>query len=214
MGCPNIFAAADSPLPPGPEGVESHWARIRGLEQPAPGSVLLVLDEVQKVRGWSEVVKRLWDEDRRAKRRIHVLLLGSSALLLTKGLAESLTGRFFLHRCPHWTWPECEQAFGLSLEQWLYFGGPGGRSRSGSGNRIGSVLSRMRSSRRSCPATFFRSMRSRNPRSCVTFSPSRPHAPRRSFHTIKCSDGFRTRETRRPLPITSRSWKPHSWSRD
>lgn len=49
------------------------------------------------------------------------LLLGSSAL--HRGLTDSLAGRFFLHRCTHWPWPECRQAFGWTLEQWIYFGG-------------------------------------------------------------------------------------------
>jgi predicted AAA+ superfamily ATPase len=39
------------------------------------------------------------------------------------GLSESLTGRFFLHRCAHWEYPECRTAFGWSLEQGLFFGG-------------------------------------------------------------------------------------------
>jgi predicted AAA+ superfamily ATPase len=65
----------------------------------------------------------LWDEDRAARRALRVLLLGSSALLLAEGTAESLAGRFFLHRCTHWTWRECETQFGFSLPQWLTFGG-------------------------------------------------------------------------------------------
>lgn len=114
-------AAADLPLPPGPEWVENQWqlARQDSLTSPA----LLVLDEVQKVRGWSEVVKRLWDEDRRSGKDLSVVILGSSALLLTHGATESLAGRFFLHRCSHWTWPEMHRAFGWDLDRWLYFGG-------------------------------------------------------------------------------------------
>jgi hypothetical protein len=46
---------------------------------------------------------------------------------MQEGLTESLAGRFFLHRCAHWGFPECRDAFGWSLDQWLYFGGyPGG----------------------------------------------------------------------------------------
>ena len=52
-----------------------------------------------------------------------MVLLGSSALQLHQGMTESLAGRYFLHRCMHWTWPECEKAFGWSLEDWLVFGG-------------------------------------------------------------------------------------------
>jgi uncharacterized protein len=123
LGNPHVFAAADTPLPPGPEWIETQWARARTLLKEKTQSVVLVLDEVQKVRGWSEQVKRLWDEDRRRKSGLHVLLLGSSSLLLQHGLSESLAGRFFLHRCPHWSWPECRQAFGWDLDRWLYFGG-------------------------------------------------------------------------------------------
>jgi len=50
-------------------------------------------------------------------------MLGSSSLLLQAGLSESMSGRFYLHRCPHWSFTECRDAFGSSLEQWLYFGG-------------------------------------------------------------------------------------------
>ena len=87
------------------------------------GESLLILDEVQKVRGWSEVAKRLWDEERARKGPVRALLLGSSALLLQQGFTESLTGRFYLHRFSHWTWPECQEAFGWTLDQWIYFGG-------------------------------------------------------------------------------------------
>lgn len=118
---PVRYAAADLPLPPGPEWVENQWSLARrsaGSEPP-----LLVLDEVQKVRGWSEAVKACWDEDRSAGRQVRVLLLGSSALLLAQGVTESLAGRFFLHRCLHWSWPECRQAFAWELDHWIFFGG-------------------------------------------------------------------------------------------
>ncbi|MBI4872494.1 MAG: ATP-binding protein [Candidatus Riflebacteria bacterium] len=116
-------ASADVPLPPGPEWIEMHWGFARKDAQSKGAPVLLVLDEVQKVRGWSEVVKAQWDADRRAKCIVHPLLLGSSALLVAKGLTESLAGRFFLHRCTHWSFGECHAAFGWDLERWLFFGG-------------------------------------------------------------------------------------------
>lgn len=123
LGWPTVFAAADAPLPPGPEWIETQWARARVQKPGAAGKVLLVLDEVQKVVGWSETVKRLWDEERRTKGHVLALLLGSSALLVHKGASESLAGRYFLHRCQHWSWDECQQAFGWELDRWLHFGG-------------------------------------------------------------------------------------------
>ena len=121
LAWPSHSASADSALPHPPEWIETQWqlARLKA----GRARTLLILDEIQKVRGWSEVVKRLWDEERARKGSVRALLLGSSALLLQRGLTESLGGRFFLHRFTHWSWPECRAAFGWSLDQWIYFGG-------------------------------------------------------------------------------------------
>lgn len=125
---PSLYASADAPLPPGPEWVETHWRQAQLASAAARAPVLLVLDEVQKVRGWSETVKRLWDERAASGQDIRLLILGSSSLLLQVGLSESMSGRFFLHRCPHWSFPECREAFGWTLDQWIYFGGYPGAS--------------------------------------------------------------------------------------
>lgn len=127
LGVPHVFAAADTPLPPGPEWIETQWRLARSKQKRNSDHILLILDEVQKVAGWSQTVKQLWDEERRIGGGVSPLLLGSSALLLQKGLSESLAGRFFLHPCMHWSLEECRKAFGWDLETWLYFGGyPGG----------------------------------------------------------------------------------------
>jgi len=84
---------------------------------------ILVIDEVQKIDNWSEVVKKEWDRDTREKRNLKVLLLGSSRLLLKKGLTESLAGRFELVRMGHWSFQEMRGAFGWTLDQYIYFGG-------------------------------------------------------------------------------------------
>ena len=126
---PSVYATADSPLPPGPEWIETRWREAEQKAATINTSVLLVLDEIQKVRGWSETIKRLWDGKAGSEYDIRLLILGSSSLLLQTGLSESLSGRFFLHRCPHWSLPECRAAFGWSLEQWIYFGGYPGAAR-------------------------------------------------------------------------------------
>jgi predicted AAA+ superfamily ATPase len=120
---PFVYASADTPLPPGPEWIETQWRRAEVEADRSAGAVLLVLDEVQKVRGWSESLKDRWDTARRTPRDIRLLVLGSSALLIREGLSESLAGRFFLHRCGHWTFRECIDAFGWDLPRWLFFGG-------------------------------------------------------------------------------------------
>lgn len=84
---------------------------------------ILVIDEIQKVENWSEVVKKEWDRDTREKRNLKILLLGSSRLLLQRGLTESLAGRFELIRMGHWSYREMKEAFGWSLDQYIYYGG-------------------------------------------------------------------------------------------
>jgi predicted AAA+ superfamily ATPase len=127
IGIPTIYATADSPIPLDAGWVEASWRRAiaEGAAQGFP--VLLILDELQKVKGWSESLKLLWD-NRSPDQDIRVLILGSSALLMQEGLTESLAGRFFLHRCTHWGYQECHEAFGWTLEQWIYFGGYPGAS--------------------------------------------------------------------------------------
>lgn len=118
---PSHYAAADVSPPPGSEWIDTHWQTARRNSETAEG--LLILDEVQKVRDWSEIVKANWDQDRARQCPLRVILVGSSAMLLTRGAGDSLAGRFFLNRCPHWSYTECRQAFGWDLDRWLYFGG-------------------------------------------------------------------------------------------
>ena len=106
------------------------WAAVRSLkESKGWESMLLVIDEIQKISNWSEVVKKEWDDDTFHDRDIKVLLLGSSRVLLEKGLSESLAGRFEEIRMSHWSYPEMRDCFGFSLDQYLFYGGyPGAAS--------------------------------------------------------------------------------------
>ena len=84
---------------------------------------LLVIDEIQKIKNWSEVVKAEWDADTLHGVNMKVVLLGSSRLMIRKGLTESLAGRFELIRMCHWDYAEMRDAFGFSLDEYIYFGG-------------------------------------------------------------------------------------------
>ncbi|HEX9711730.1 MAG TPA: ATP-binding protein [Actinomycetota bacterium] len=118
IGLPVRDASADEPTLRGGDWIAQQWELAR-LDAPA----ILVLDEIQKVPGWSELVKRLWDEDTRASRPLKVVLLGSAPLLVQQGLTESLAGRFEIIHLPHWTFGEMRDAFGLTIEQYVFHGG-------------------------------------------------------------------------------------------
>ena len=106
------------------------WESVRRkMKAEGASEYLLVIDEVQKVDSWSEAVKKEWDADTFNGLNIKVVLLGSSRVMLDYGLADSLMGRFERIVMPHWSYPEMRDAFGFSLEQYVYFGAyPGAAS--------------------------------------------------------------------------------------
>jgi hypothetical protein len=121
-GLPSRLASADEPTLRGSAWVERQWEAARLLGGGKRGAVL-VLDEVQKIAGWSETVKRLWDEDSRKRHPLKVVLLGSAPLLVTHGVTESLAGRFEVLRLPHWSLQEMRDAFGWTVDQYVFHGG-------------------------------------------------------------------------------------------
>jgi predicted AAA+ superfamily ATPase len=110
--------------------IEQVWenARIQ-LKNSTKNEVILIIDEIQKLDNWSEIVKEQWDFDTKENNNIKVILLGSSRLLIQKGLTESLAGRFEVTYVGHWSFSEMEEAFGWNVNQYIYYGSyPGAAS--------------------------------------------------------------------------------------
>ena len=121
---PSVYASADEPTLRSRVWIEDQWNRARLIARDAGRTgAVLVLDEVQKVPGWSETVKRLWDEDTRTGLGLRVVLLSSAPLLIQSGLTESLAGRFEMLHIPHWSFTEMREAFGWDVDRYLLFGG-------------------------------------------------------------------------------------------
>ena len=110
-----------------PDWLAGRWREAR--REAEDGRYVVVLDEIQKIPGWSETVKGLWDADRASGCPLHVVLLGSAPLLMQSGLNETLAGRFEPIPVTHWSFREMEEAFGFDLERYLYFGGYPGTAR-------------------------------------------------------------------------------------
>lgn len=117
------YASADAPEVQTRAWVREQWEAARALHATTGAPVVLALDEVQKVPLWSDTVKALWDEDTRAERDVRVAVLGSAPWLMSRGMRESLAGRFETIRATHWTFPECRDAFGWDLPTFLFHGG-------------------------------------------------------------------------------------------
>src|SRR5712691_3633600 len=121
---PSLFSSADDPAGQDREWLRGQWEDARRLARTAgPAGGLLVLDEIQKIPGWADLIKLLWDEDSASGVPLRVMVLGSAPLLVHRGLSDSLAGRFELVRLPHWSFQEMSQAFGASLDEHLFFGG-------------------------------------------------------------------------------------------
>lgn len=138
MNTPYQFFSADNVPASDQAWLSNIWESTRVLlKSGGHESIILVIDEIQKIQNWSEVVKKEWDADSFHDRNIKVLLLGSSRVLLEKGLSESLAGRFEEIRMSHWSFGEMQECFGFSLEQFVYYGGyPGSASLIGDEDRF------------------------------------------------------------------------------
>lgn len=124
-GLPSHYVSADEPTLQDRTWLNQQWdiARTKTVSGDGRSPALFVIDEVQKIPGWSETVKKLLDEDTIEKVPLRVMILGSSPLLVQKGLTESLAGRFELIPITHWSYSEMKRCFGFELDQYIYFGG-------------------------------------------------------------------------------------------
>jgi predicted AAA+ superfamily ATPase len=125
VSIPVHFATADEPTLRDRTWITQQWeiARLKINEKNKKKGALLILDETQKVTEWSEIIKRLWDEDTHSGLPLKVVLLGSSPLLIQRGLTESLAGRFEIIPVTHWSYVEMRDAFSWNLEQYILYGG-------------------------------------------------------------------------------------------
>ena len=130
LSMPAHYCTADEPALRGTAWIEQQWEIARRLsDKGGKRAAVIVLDEIQKIPGWSETVKRLWDADTAQKRALRVTVLGSAPLLVQKGLTESLAGRFEIIPVTHWSFAEMSEAFGWSPDTYVFFGGyPGAAS--------------------------------------------------------------------------------------
>lgn len=121
---PADYVSADNIAPTNTDWISEVWAAARAsMKISKKEEYLLIIDELHKINNWSEAVKKEWDADTFNDINLKVVILGSSRLLLKRGLTESLAGRYELIRVPHWSFKEMHDAFGMDLEHYIYFGG-------------------------------------------------------------------------------------------
>lgn len=108
-----FYETADYPIPLNFSHIELWWEKAK-----ESADKLLAIDEIQKIPGWSEIIKKLWDNDP----SLRVILTGSSSLLVEKGLKETLAGRYEIIRAEHWNHDEAQDVFSQSVRSFVEFG--------------------------------------------------------------------------------------------
>ena len=119
----SVYASVDNVYGNEGEWLASVWEKARETARQSPEGCVLAIDEIQRIPDWTQVVKRHWDADTWDKVNVKVVLIGSARARYISGLSESLMGRFEEIRMTHWTFSEMREAFGWTLEQYVYFGG-------------------------------------------------------------------------------------------
>ncbi len=108
-----VYRSADYPVPLQSDIVTEWWQDA----ERSPDRILAI-DEVQKITGWADMVKMLWDKNKGLK----LVVTDSSALLVEKGLTETLAGRFELIRAEHWNYQEARNVFACTLQDFIVYG--------------------------------------------------------------------------------------------
>ncbi len=117
----------ESPVQGAEIWLDAQWEIAKKHIKNKKVGAIFIIDEIHKILNWSAAVKRNWDKDSRDKTPLKVILSGSAQLLVQKGLADSLTGRYESLYASQWSYVEMKSAFGYTPEQFVWFGGyPGG----------------------------------------------------------------------------------------
>ncbi|MDX2195786.1 MAG: ATP-binding protein [Cytophagales bacterium] len=119
-----IYITADAIDSEDTQWIVTNWEMARSkLRLENISELILAIDEIQKINNWSEFVKKCWDEDTLNQINLKIIILGSSRMLLQRGLTESMAGRFEQIYMGHWTYNEMQEAFDMTPEQYAWYGG-------------------------------------------------------------------------------------------
>ena len=110
-----VYHAVDTPEAAMPGWWEAIWRDVQSRQKRGPAVVLL--DEIQYLGKWDRLVKAKADQIQREKWPVNMALSGSSALLVGRGLKETMAGRFEKLRLLHWSASDLQAAFGLTDDE-------------------------------------------------------------------------------------------------
>ncbi len=112
-----VYHAVDTPEAAMPGWWEAIWREVQSRLKRGPAAVLL--DEIQYLGKWDRLVKAKADQLQREKWPVNMAVSGSSALLVGRGLKETMAGRFEKLRLLHWSASDLQAAFGLADDEAL-----------------------------------------------------------------------------------------------
>jgi predicted AAA+ superfamily ATPase len=83
IGAPTLYMSADEAISHDHYWIQQQWdlARLEAKKNAANEVTILILDEVQKIPHWSDIVKKCWDEDTRQRASSPKLQVFNTALI-------------------------------------------------------------------------------------------------------------------------------------
>lgn len=136
LSCPRTYLSAEASGSGAMDAFPSHderegqwlvkaWTEARQqIEQnPLIKKHVIFIDDVQSLKDFPRYIKPLWDQDRRFQYPIHVVLAGSTPFLIQKDISDSMVGRVISLFMRHWSYKDTSQAFQMSLDDYLLYGG-------------------------------------------------------------------------------------------
>ena len=111
-----ILAAGDSAAAALSGWWEAQWREAEALAKKRRRA-LLIVDEIQHLPDWNRRLKAEFDRVVRLGVPLHVVVSGSSSLLLGQGSRESMAGRFEVLRLLHWPPSELARHFKITAER-------------------------------------------------------------------------------------------------
>ena len=124
LNTPSLYTQASEAAGQSTQWISEKWQTARlQLNNTKATEFILVIDEVQRIEGWSKTIKEEWDYDTRNKINLKMVILGSSRLQLINWINEGLKKQTTIIHVPHWSFTQMQETFDFSLEQYLWFGG-------------------------------------------------------------------------------------------
>lgn len=120
LGLKATYANADNEYTDNRLFIHNAWEKKRR----SANSQLIVLDNIQHIRNWSTLLQAEYEADMAIGKQPRVVLIAASCAPFYRDMeTDFMQQNSTILRLSLWTWADMRDAFGWSLDQYIFFGG-------------------------------------------------------------------------------------------